>query len=229
MVFQRCARAVVPMVLLLLVGVAAAQGGARSDATIEAAGEPGVASRNGSATFVRSKEDRLIDELRKSVHMITLTVSVADDEPVTVSVPTGAMATYRSYRYPGYVVGLIPRVRDLDGGHVAVDVVEVEGPREDRRVRRVVESLSGRVGFSEVTSSHRTLPLSVEVVAVEPASREVVARCSAPSEVVGLDGGELLRPIGYGSGCCVSCQSGETCGCQVMSSCGSCCGSCGDC
>lgn len=226
MLFSRRGRWVVLVVLVLAALTVAAHTAARSAAdTVPEFARRG--SDRGAAA--EQADDQALDELRKGIHLITLSLTLADEKPVTVAVPTGAMATYRSYRYPGYVIGVIPRVVDVDGERVLVDLVEVAGGRESRRVVNLVETVDGKVGFEQVSAAHRALPLSVQVVAFELASQDVVSRCSAPSQVVGPDGGDSLMPVWYGSGCCVSCQYGETCGCLVFSSCGSCCGSCGGC
>lgn len=161
------------------------------------------------------------------VRWFTLTIQLADELPVKISVPERGLASYKSYRYDGVSFGVIPVLRG--GEEVELHLVSISGERPNYRATRVLETLSGRLGFELVGTATTSLPIEVKADIVDPETLSYRAGSGAvcdPPSVEKITGKGILEQYYENSGCCVSCGGGESCGCTVETSCGSCTGTC---
>lgn len=162
--------------------------------------------------------------------MISLDISYASEEIVTIVVREGELATYKSFAQEESF-GLIPTVDDRTG-EIVLQLVSIDGERPSYRAVELQDVLRGQAGFQMVTSTaDRGLPLSItptEISECERLNLSAEAKCSELENQTGsLFVTAALKPApGGGSGdtCCVTCGGGEWCGCSVSTPCGSCTG-----
>lgn len=157
------------------------------------------------------------------VSWLSVTISFADEEPVTIGVHDQGLATYRSFRH-GESFGVVPRL-DRATGDVEVQLVTISGERPRYRAEQILATLHSRAGFEVVgTSAKAALPISVRVDEAE------AALAAASGEGCAVGGATPDRQVAmfrdlYADGtCCVTCSGGEWCGCTVSTDCGDCSG-----
>jgi len=159
---------------------------------------------------------------------LTLTISFANEDPVRIQVMDGGLATYRSYLYDESF-GIIPHVRDMPSGEVELQFVTVTGKRPSYRPAKLLDLKSGSMKNEIVfTTPNVAQPLGVRVE-LAPYVNQATGQSTSRSGPCRQPSTQNIRRIGaafgqefQGNGCCVSCTSGEYCGCTVQSSCGTC-------
>lgn len=125
---------------------------------------------------------------------LTLTISFADEEPVTVQIRDGGLASYKSYRFDNTKLGVIPVLRD--GEEVELHLVTITGERPNYRPSRIIVSFEGSLGFEMVTTWNG-LPVSITT------NRDTI-------------------PTDRQTPCSVACGGSEVTGLAVRMECGSC-------
>jgi len=206
------------LALLIIVGVAAA------DVTHNPAGSLPATLKISGGEAATGPQFRL-----GGPEFVSLSVADANDQPVTIVVREGELATYKSFSQEESF-GLLPTV-DERTGEVIVQVVSSTGEQPSYHVLEMQE-LKAPVGFQVVTSTaDRLVPLSLTPVVISACERLALssgARCEA-AEIHprgSLFISDALRPAPGGGTCCVSCGGGQWCGCSVSTPCGSCTGGC---
>jgi hypothetical protein len=157
------------------------------------------------------------------VSWLSVIITFADEEPVTIVVHDQGLATYRSFRHDESF-GVVPRL-DQATGDVEVQLVTISGERPRYRAEQILATLHSRAGFEVVgTSANAALPISIRVDEAEAA----LAAASGEGCVVGGATPDrqvaMFRDLYADGTCCVTCSGGEWCGCTVSTDCGGCSG-----
>jgi hypothetical protein len=180
----------------------------------------------GSADFARAASPPPQEVELREPYLVTLQLSISDGDPVTVTVYEGELARFEDV-FRRYSVGITPLVTDVASGLVELEIRRLESGGKVLESGSPSEILSGKLGFTSVTSAIGNQPLDVRVVGIEHQPGRTSAQCLTDpglesSTTLGCDS-DVDQLVYQSDGCCVSCGEQRTCGCAVATTCGTCC------
>jgi|GEM_PF-2081530 len=150
--------------------------------------------------------------------LVTVRVTLPSGKTFQATAWEGDALTFRSETL-GLNLALVSRVEDGVLGDVTIDLYRLQDDGPVTRIIGKAERIDARRGLRSVATSQ----LDVEVVEIRQATvQELKGYLDRNTTRIDPAEGLVFRE----SGCCVSCDGDQACGCRVLSVCGGCCGGC---
>lgn len=149
--------------------------------------------------------------------LVTLRVTLPSGKTFQATVWEGDALTFTSETL-GINLALVPTVQDEVLGDATVDLYRLQDDGPVTRIVGKAERIDARLGLRSVATSQ----LDVEIVEIRRATQlELPGYLDRAATRVDVAKGLVFRE----AGCCVACDGDTACGCRVIASCGTCCGS----